>query len=92
MSQHVLNEQTKVIADILGKTDIDDLLQSEKVKLDSNGNVTYVDLYGKGLTSLPEGVAAWTSATRINLSRNSLTSLPEEVAARMSAIETFVFL
>jgi len=75
MSQHVLNEQTKVIADILGKTDIDDLLQSGKVKLDSNGNVTHVDLSGKGLTSLPEGVAAWTSATVIDLSNNNLTSL-----------------
>jgi hypothetical protein len=68
MSKHVLNEQTKVIADILGKTDIDDLLHSGQVKLDGNGNVTYVDLSGKGLNSLPEGVAAWTSATRINLS------------------------
>ena len=75
MSQHVLNEQTKVIADILGKTDIDDLLQSGNVKLDSNGNVTYVDLSRNGLTSLPEGVAAWTSATTIDLSDNNLTSL-----------------
>jgi hypothetical protein len=80
MSEHVLNEQTKVIADILGKTNINDLLRSGEVKLDNNGNVTHVDLAGKGLTSLPEGVAAWTSATTINLRRNNLTSLPEGVA------------
>jgi hypothetical protein len=79
-----------VIADILGKTDIDDLLQSGKVKLDSNGNVTYVDLHGKGLTSLPEGVAAWTSATEIDLSYNKLTSLPEGVKAWTSATEIYL--
>jgi len=88
MLPYTAARQTKVIADILGKTDIEDLLQSGEVKLDSNGNVTYVDLYGRMLTSLPEGMAAWTtSATWIDLSNNNLTSLLEGVAAWTSATE-----
>ena len=44
MPKHVLNDQTRAIAQLIGKEDIDYLIDRERVKLDEHGNVLK-DLY-----------------------------------------------
>ena len=74
MPKHVLNDQTRVIAQLVGKEDIDRLIDVGKVKLDEHGNVFEVYLASMGLTGqIPEAVGKWTSATKIDLSNNKLT-------------------
>ena len=50
MPKHVLNDQTRVIAQLVGKEDINDLIDGQRVKLDEHGNVLEVDLSSLGLT------------------------------------------
>ena len=67
---------SEAIAQLVGKEDIDDLIDSGwRVKLDEHGNVLVVDLWSMGFTGpIPEAVGKWTSATSIDLKINQLTA------------------